>query len=170
MHEIAIALGSNLGNRLDYLRQARAMLAAWPGGYLTATAPVYETAPVDVPAAFRDQWFLNSMLIIESVATPEQILTVTQAIEKRLGRDHDRVPRNGPRPIDLDLIYVGDQVVATSFLRLPHPRWAQRAFVVRPLADLRPMRILPGETRPVHIVLDTLNDSMVRRYADCPWC
>lgn len=167
--EIAIALGSNLGDRLDNLRQARALVAQWPEACLTETAPVYETPPVDVPEAFADQWFLNSVLLIESAVEPARILAFTKAIEESLGRDRERAPRNGPRTIDLDLIYTGDMELKLPDLQLPHPRWAERAFVVRPLADLRPDRILPGETRPVSVILQNLNDHEIRRHADCPW-
>lgn len=169
MAEIAIGLGSNLGDRLENLRRARALVAQWPEACLTETAPVYETLPVDVPAPFADQYFLNSMLLIESAAEPAQIMAFTKAIEKCLGRNREGMPRNGPRTIDLDLIYAGDMEINLPDFQIPHPRWTERAFVVRPLADLRPDRILPGETRPVQAILQNLNDQGIQRYADCPW-
>ena len=166
--ECAVGLGSNLGNRLDNLRRARAALAKSPHIRLTATAPIYETRPVNVPPEFVHQLFLNSLLLIESAPDPERILDILHAIEEQMGRDRTHEPRNGPRAIDLDLIYAGNITMDHPSLRLPHPRWSQRAFVAQPLADLRPNLILPRETRTVRAILDALDARDVRRFADGP--
>ncbi len=168
-NEIAIALGTNLGNRLANLRRAHAMLAQWPEAHLTETAPVYQTLPIDVPPEFTNQLFLNSIVLIKTAADPERVLDMAHAIEQGLGRDRTNEPRNGPRAIDLDLIYAGNRTINRPGLRLPHPRWTQRAFVVRPLADLRPHLILPGETRDVITILNDLNAQKVRQITDYPW-
>lgn len=161
--ETGIALGSNLGDRLDNLRRAHAILARWPKARLTETAPVYETPPVDVPPQFRHLAFLNSVLLIETAVEPMRILEKIQAIERVLGRDRRHEPRHGPRVIDLDIIYAGHRILQHPELQIPHPRWAQRAFVARPLADLRPNLILPGQTETVATILKGIDQHGLRR-------
>ncbi len=167
--EIAIALGTNRGNRLANLRRAHAMLAQWPEARLTETAPVYETMPVDVPPEFNNLLFLNSILLIETAAAPVQVLEELHAIERFIGRERNHEPRHGPRAIDLDLVYAGNLTIDRPELRIPHPRWAQRAFVAQPLADLRPHLVLPGQTRDVITILNELNVQDIRQITDYPW-
>lgn len=167
--EYAIGLGSNLDDRLDNLRRAHAMLNQCSGRRLTEAAPVYETRPVDVPGEYAGQLFLNSVVIVCSTATPEQILDAIKDIERDLGRIRKRAVRNGPRTIDLDILYAGNAVIDQPGLIVPHPRWMQRAFVARPLADLRPDLVLPGSKLTVRQVLATLNTEGVVRIANCPW-
>ena len=76
-------------------------------------------------------------------------------IEKNLGRERTE-DRNAPRPIDIDIIYAGDQIIDGGGLEVPHPRWAERRFVVQPLNDIRPNMILPQMNQPVSVILNSL--------------
>ncbi len=153
--EFGISIGSNLGDRLAHLRAARTRIVALPDMRLTACSPLYETEPVDVGPVYRDQAFLNAVLIVESAQTPEAFAAALHAIEDALGRVRG-ADRNAPRPIDLDVLYAGDRTSADATLTLPHPRWAERRFVVQPLADVRPDLRLPGVSGTVREILLTL--------------
>ena len=130
MTTVCLALGSNLGDRLANLEAAIARLA--PAVEVAARSAVYETAPMyvtDQPA------FLNMAVRGETALAPEALLAHLKAIEAELGRRSGGV-RFGPREVDLDILLYGDVVLATPALELPHPRMAERAFVLRPLADV----------------------------------
>jgi len=145
MPRIGIALGANLGDRLSHLQSARNLLLELSTGPLVQ-APVYQTEPLLCPAGSPD--FYNTVVEISYEGSPLDLLEITQGIEKQLGRT-EKVERNAPRVIDVDLLYFGDQVVDTEVLELPHPRLAQRRFVLHPLSTIRPELILPGQTKKV---------------------
>ncbi len=134
MPRAVIALGSNQGLREEALSNARESIAALPGTRVLKAARRYETAPVDVPPQFAHLTFLNSALLVETALSPEALLAALLGIEAGAGRV--RTLRNGPRPIDLDLILYEGEARATPSLTLPHPRAHLRAFVLQPLADL----------------------------------
>lgn len=150
--ECGLSLGSNQGDRLAYLVEARRRLDALDGVTVTAASAVYETEPVDVSPAFGDQSFLNAVLIVEVSLAVTELTAAVHAIETAMGRVrvHDR---NAPRPIDIDVLYAGDLRIDRPDLKVPHPRWSERRFVVEPLADVRPERVLPGATRTVSQLL-----------------
>ena len=130
-----IALGSNEGDRLAYLRAALEALASEPGVSLDPAgdvASLYETRPVGGPAGQGD--YLNTCVRVHTRLAPHVLLGVTQRIETALGRL--RRKRWGPRTIDLDLLLFGDVVLHDAQLTLPHPRIAERRFVLEPLAEL----------------------------------
>ena len=155
--EIGLSLGSNQGDRLALLREARTRIAALPSTRVTAQSRIYETQPVDVAPEFRDRFFLNAVVIIDSDMHLHALSDGLHAIEAGMGRV--RGPdRNGPRPIDVDIIYAGTRRNASRTLTLPHPRWAERLFVVQPLADVRPDLVIPGQQRAVKAVLAALPD------------
>lgn len=129
-----IALGSNLGDREAALDAAAAAIAALPGTRVLRAARRYDTAPVDVPAQFADLRFLNTALLVETALAPRALLGALNAIEARAGRV--RALRNGPRPIDLDIILYEGVASDDPALTLPHPRAHLRDFVLLPLADL----------------------------------
>lgn len=142
MARTGIALGSNLGDRPANLRTALDGLRkiAQPGSPVLA-APLYETVPLGCPAG--SPAFLNTVVEIEWPGNPLELLEKTRALEVRLGRTPDPV-RNAPRVIDIDILYCEDAVIISPNLTLPHPRMAQRRFVLMPLADIRPdFRPLP---------------------------
>lgn len=155
--EIGLSFGSNLGDRLRHLREARRRIASIPGVRIEAESPVYETEPVDVAPPYREAAFLNAVLIVESEMEPRMLARELHRIEAEMGRV--RGPdRNSPRTIDLDMLYAGRMRLISPELTVPHPRWAERRFVVQPLADVRPDLVLPGETRAVRDVLAALPD------------
>jgi 2-amino-4-hydroxy-6-hydroxymethyldihydropteridine diphosphokinase len=153
--EVGLSLGSNLGDRLANLRAARQHIGAVAGLRVLACSPIYETEPVDVPAAFADQPFLNAVIIVTCSLNVRVLHKELAAIEAELGRR--RGPeRNAPRPIDIDILYAGQERVEEPDLKIPHPRWAERRFVVQLLSDVRPDLTLPGEPRRVKEVLAAL--------------
>jgi 2-amino-4-hydroxy-6-hydroxymethyldihydropteridine diphosphokinase len=154
--EIGLSLGANLGDRLASLRQARRRILALANVRLLACAPVYETEPVGVAPEHRDKPFLNTMLIVESGLPLPDLAAALADIEVALGRSRADVVANAPRSMDIDVIYADELTGDRAGLILPHPRWAQRRFVVQPLADVRPALVLPDASRPVLAVLAAL--------------
>jgi 2-amino-4-hydroxy-6-hydroxymethyldihydropteridine diphosphokinase len=156
MPRAGIALGSNLGDRIGHLRAAAAALrtcCAVSEPFLAAA--IYATRPVDCPPGSPE--FLNTVVEIGFDGTARQLLTTTLAIEINLGRIRS-AERNAPRSIDIDLLYFGDDIIDTTDLTLPHPRIAQRRFVLQPLADIRPTLVLPGFECSVRELLAGLDD------------
>lgn len=129
MTEACLALGSNLGDRLANLRAAVAALA--PGLGVTAVSSVYETAPAYVEDQPR---FLNAALRGETQLGPEALLRHVKDIEQRVGRRPTR--QYGPRVVDIDILFLGDTVLSTPTLTIPHALMAERRFVLQPLADV----------------------------------
>jgi len=127
--KVALALGSNVGDRMAALRTAVAALKPYVN--VTALSPVYETAPAYV----TDQpSFLNAALIGETNLAPMVLLRAVKNLESELGR----LPtfHYGPRAIDIDILFYGDEIVSVPELVVPHPRLGEREFVLRPLADI----------------------------------
>lgn len=154
-----VALGSNVGDRLAKLRQAREGLGQLAADAQLRASPVYETEPVG--CADDDPPFLNAVIELEFEGWPMQLLTKLRDLESELGRDRTST-RNAPRTIDLDLLYFGDSAefeVESSALTLPHPRMHERRFVLQPLADIRPDLILPKQPVTVAELLARLPES-----------
>lgn len=154
MPRVGIALGSNLGDRLAHLRAAYGRLreTATPGEPFLQ-GPIYQTEPLHCPSG--SPFFYNSAVEIAWEGDPFALLEITQSIEKDLGRTGSP-ERNAPRVIDVDLLYFGDQIIDTEALVLPHPRLAERRFVLQPLAGIRPALILPGHTQSIAKLLENL--------------
>ena len=146
-----VALGSNLGDRLANLCAARNEI-----GKLNSvsspllTSAVYETEPVGCEAGAAK--FLNAVIEIEYAGDAPDLLHDLVEIETRLGRPASHA-RNASRTLDLDLLYFGDMKIETPELQLPHPRIAEREFVLRPLADIRPDLVLPKQTESMRDLL-----------------
>src|SRR5438552_16513003 len=153
----AVALGSNLGDRLDHLLGARkAILGLANVKPPILSSAVYQTEPVGCePGAGK---FLNAVVEFEYEGNPARLLEQLIQIEEALGRKRDH-PQDVSRTIDIDLLYCGDQQINDERLQLPHPRLHLRAFVLRPLADIRPDLILPGQKKTVAELLQDLNES-----------
>lgn len=148
-----IALGSNLGDRAGHLAAALEGLRGIAAPGWVKVAPVYRTEPRFCPPGSPD--FLNTVVEIGWVGSAACLLERTRALEAALGRVRGAT-RNAPRTIDIDLLYVGDEMVETDELVLPHPRIGERRFVLQPLADIRPGLVLPGGSATVGELLDAL--------------
>jgi 2-amino-4-hydroxy-6-hydroxymethyldihydropteridine diphosphokinase len=128
-----LGIGSNLGDRLAHLQLAVDSLAAADGITVVGLSAVYETAPVGGPA---QPDFLNAVVAVDTTLSAHELLAVAQGIEAAAERV--RTVRWGPRTLDVDVLLVGDEHLDDPDLVVPHPRMAERAFVVVPLADLEP--------------------------------
>jgi 2-amino-4-hydroxy-6-hydroxymethyldihydropteridine diphosphokinase len=152
LHKIALALGSNIGDRLANLRKAREALARYVT--ITAASPVYETAPAYV----TDQpSFLNAALTGETALEPQALLFTVKNIERDVGRTPTF--RFGPRVIDIDILFYGDLRLLTPELSVPHPALAERSFVLKPLADIAPDWPHPATGLTVRAMLEALPDA-----------
>lgn len=151
-----IALGSNLGDRLANLRKAREWVRKIPGvSEPIHHSRIYETEPVNsAPDAGP---YLNAVLDVEYEGQPIALLDALQEIEAEFGRPSKR-PRNAPRTIDLDILYVGNLALSNQDIAIPHPRLHRRRFVLAPLADVRPDLVLPGQQQSVAELLAALQD------------
>ena len=158
----AVALGSNIGDRLENLRAARKAISDLTNvGPSIFSSAVYETEPVDCePGAGK---FLNAVVEFDYEYDPARLLEQLIQIEEALGRKRDH-PHNVSRTIDIDLLYCGDRRIIDDGLQLPHPRLHLRAFVLQPLADIRPDLVLPGGKKSVSDLLTDLkaSDAVVR--------
>jgi 2-amino-4-hydroxy-6-hydroxymethyldihydropteridine diphosphokinase len=163
----AIALGSNLGERLANLRNARKEIASLSGVLPPMrSSAIYETEPVGCEKGAAK--FFNAVIEFGYSGEPEVLLRELAAIEKLLGRPSSH-ERNVSRKIDLDLLYFGERVIETGELRLPHPRIAGREFVLRPLADIRPDLVLPKQTEPIDALLLRLGPTAGVVRLDLEW-
>ena len=140
---VGLALGSNLGDRIANLRAARELLRGLsPVGVHYVQAPVFQSEPVDCPEDSPD--FFNTVLELDYVGEPNQLLEDTQAIEYHLGRNSAQEP-NAPRVIDIDILYFDDLVIDAGIIVIPHPKMIHRRFVLQPLSEIRPHLTLPGD-------------------------
>lgn len=147
-----LGLGSNLGDRLEYLQRAVDLLHADERTRVDAVSSVYETAPVGGP---EQDAFLNLAVRVATRRTPLRLLALCHAVEARLGRV--REVRWGPRTIDVDILLYGDETISRPCLEIPHPRLADRAFALIPLIEVAPGQRLPAtEDRPEQSLTTTL--------------
>jgi 2-amino-4-hydroxy-6-hydroxymethyldihydropteridine diphosphokinase len=140
-----IGLGSNLGDRAAEIERALAEIAALPATTLVARSAHYASAPLDAPGGE----YLNAVAHVRTALAPLDLLHALQAIEARYGRL--RPFAGAPRTLDLDLLLHGEVVLASDELTLPHPRLHERAFVLVPLAEISPQRIVPGRGRVIDL-------------------
>ena len=153
-HIVYLALGSNMGNRLANLKAAISNLT--PQMNVKKESSVYETPPW----GFADQTaFLNQVVKVETYLKPEALLAHLKRLELALGR----VPsfENGPRLIDIDILFFDDVIMDTPPLTIPHPRLHERAFVLVPLVEIEPELIHPILQRPVNKLLDDVDRSEI---------
>jgi len=162
-----VALGSNLGERVANLRNARKDIAALSGVLPPVrSSAIYETDPVGCEKGAGK--FLNAVIEFGYSGKPDTLLRALAAIEKMLGRPAAHA-RNVSRSLDLDLLYFGELVIETSELQLPHPRIVKREFVLRPLADIRPDLVLPEQTEPISALLLRLSPTPGVVRLDLEW-
>ncbi|MEU9856854.1 2-amino-4-hydroxy-6-hydroxymethyldihydropteridine diphosphokinase [Streptomyces sp. NPDC047974] len=147
-----VALGANLGNRLENLQGAVDALADTPGLRVKAVSPVYETAPWGVEPGSQPS-YLNAVAVVRTTLPPSSLLERAQAVEEAFHRVRDE--RWGARTLDVDIVTYADVVSDDPVLTLPHPRAHQRAFVLAPWHDVDPEAQLPGHG-PVAALLAAL--------------
>jgi len=146
-----LSLGSNEGNREQWLQQAIGLIAQKCGD-ITAKSPIYETAAWGINA---QPDFLNMVLCINTPLSPEQLIRTILGIETSLGRT--RTVKWGPRTIDIDILFYNNEIIELPDLIIPHPFLHERRFILTPLAD-----IAPGYLHP------KLNKTISQLLADCP--
>jgi len=166
--ETGLSLGSNVGDRHALLREAYQRIIALPGVKERGRSPIYETEPVGVAAEYQHLTYLNAVILIESQAPALALLEQIHGIEAVMGRVRGSAP-NLPRPIDIDILYVGSTIIKDADLCIPHPRWAERSFVVKPLSDLRPNLIIPGASQPVKTIAASLPDAHTVHLFSLKW-
>ncbi|MEE4545187.1 2-amino-4-hydroxy-6-hydroxymethyldihydropteridine diphosphokinase [Streptomyces sp. V4-01] len=157
-----VALGSNMGNRLETLQGAVDALEDTPGVRVKAVSPVYETDPWGVAPGSQADYF-NAVVVVRTTLPPESLLERGHAIEEAYLRV--RTERWGPRTIDVDIVAYEGTVRDDPRLTLPHPRAHERAFVLVPWYDVEPAAVLPGRG-PVAELVETVGRQGVRPRAD----
>lgn len=155
-----LSLGSNLGDRLDYLRQGLRAISAL--GSITAVSSVYETAPVG--DASDPKPYLNMAIRLETEWNPEELLSETKAIERKIGRRD--ATRNMPRELDIDLVLYDRLTLKTARLELPHPRMTERRFVLEPLVEIEPDLVLPDGAKAIDLLSLVLDQEAAKIDAD----
>ena len=155
--KVGVALGSNLGDRLQNLRAARQAVTDLNGvASPVASSFIYETEPIDCePGAPQ---FLNAVLEFNYKGKALDLLRDLKRVEAELGRSGNK-QRNVSRNIDIDLLYFGETMISNQELQLPHPRMHLRRFVLQPLADIHPDLVLPNQTKTVRELLASLDQS-----------
>ena len=149
-----IAIGSNLGDKRKNCDRGIDALDRIRDITVTARAGMYKTAPVD----YTDQdWFVNTVVRIETDLAPDDLLARIKQIERDAGRDKGGL-RFGPRILDLDIIFYDDLVLRTAALEIPHPRMHKRRFVLRPICDIAPSAMHPTLKTSVKALLEAVDD------------
>jgi 2-amino-4-hydroxy-6-hydroxymethyldihydropteridine diphosphokinase len=156
-HIVYLALGSNMGNRLANLKTAIGNLT--PQLAVKNRSSVYETPPWGFTAQAN---FLNQVVMAETYLKPQALLGHLKRLEMALGR----VPnfQNGPRLIDIDILFFDDLMLETPQLVIPHPRLHQRAFVLVPLSEIAPDYVHPMLGKPIHKLLDGVDRSDIKLF------
>ena len=160
---VYLGLGSNLGNREANLRAA--LRGLWRMGRVEAVSSLYETEPVGGPA---QPPFYNAACSWETALEPRPLLRFLQGLEHELGRRPGE-ERWAPRPIDLDVLLYGDRILGEEGLTIPHPRLAERPFVLAPLAEIAADARHPVEGKTIAELLAAAGTEGVRRIAEAGW-
>ncbi len=158
---IYLSLGSNLGDRRSHLQKALEKLHE-KGIVLVKESSIYETEPVDIP----DQPdFLNLVCQVETRLEPESLLEACQEIESEMGRLREQT--KGARNIDIDILFYGRQIVQKPLLKIPHPAWRRRNFVLIPLVEIAPNFRDPVSDQTVEALRrQSSDDARVAPYTD----
>ncbi|NQU11150.1 2-amino-4-hydroxy-6-hydroxymethyldihydropteridine diphosphokinase [bacterium] len=151
--KVGLGLGSNVGDRLRHLQQAKGYLLSLSREGWHRLSPLYETPPVDCPPGSAA--FYNAALEIEYAGAPRTLLRKILAYEQAHGRDRAG-GRNAPRTIDIDILYFGEREILEKDFIVPHPRLAERRFVLLPLSTLCPAMIVKGTGKTVQMLLREL--------------
>jgi 2-amino-4-hydroxy-6-hydroxymethyldihydropteridine diphosphokinase len=158
-HTAYLSLGSNLGDRAANIERALALLAT-SGVRMIRRSSLYKTEPVEFTA---QGWFLNLAVEVETGLMPRQLLHAIRNVEQEMGRR--RIVRAGPRILDIDILLYGTSIVRTAELEIPHPRMAERLFVLIPMAELAPnLRHPVLKLTMVELLASTKDRSQVFRW------
>lgn len=153
-HTAYISVGSNIGNKLLNCQKGLSALTESDKSIIIGQSNFYKTEPVD----YTDQdWFINSVVKIETILDPFQLLYELKTIEKNTGRTDDRI-RYGPRILDLDIIFYDDIIINSSDLIIPHNRMHKRRFILKPVCDIDPKLVHPVFKMDMQYFLDNLDD------------
>lgn len=151
-----IGVGSNIGDRIGYVQQAHCLLNDTEGIKILESSSLYETEPV----GFKDQeWFINAVLKAETDLSAEELLQQCLRIEKQLGRirEEDSI-KNGPRTLDLDILFYDNKVISNKILEIPHPRVHKRAYTLVPLLELDENFVHPLFNKNISKLYDELEE------------
>jgi 2-amino-4-hydroxy-6-hydroxymethyldihydropteridine diphosphokinase len=154
MNNVYLLTGGNMGDRLHYLQKAYQLVES-KAGTIVKKSSIYETAAWGFT---EQQAFLNQVLCIDTTLEPGELLQQLLAIELHLGRE--RLEKMGPRLIDIDILFFGNENVSTSNLVIPHPRIAQRRFVLTPLNEIASHFIHPVLNKTIHELLSVCTDQL----------
>ena len=149
MNRVYIGVGSNLGLREDHFRKAKILLRHSPSVRFLQESPIYETDPVGGPPQGK---YLNAVWEIDTDLPPKELLGILLAIETKLGRKREM--KNGPRTIDLDILFYDDLMLEEPELTIPHPGIPSRWFVLKPLWDLNSAFVHPVLKKSICELLD----------------
>lgn len=133
-----VALGANLGDAAQSVNQALISLAELPHTQMVKASSLYETAPHQADGPM----YVNAVALVHTRLNAPDLLAALQALEQAAGRVRSHL--NAPRTLDLDVLFYGDAIISSQHLTVPHPRWAERAFVLWPLQELAPERVSPA--------------------------
>lgn len=147
-----LALGSNLGERYDNLKAGIYLLNNHPHIWVTEKSHIYKTEPMYYTE--QDE-FYNMVIEVETNLNPIELLDQIKIIENKLGRAQDSFP-NMPRIIDIDILAIGDMIVRSKILEIPHPRITERKFVLKPWNDIAPEFIIAGIDKNVKKALNEI--------------
>ena len=150
-----LSLGSNMGDRQRLLQSACRLLEI-ECGMVALLSPLYKSAAWGYSSG---NWYLNQVVAIDTILLPDELLEATQKIETELGRASKTVDQYHDRPIDIDILLVGDAVVSQNNLAIPHKELANRKFVLQPLADISPELVVPHINKSVMELLNETTDT-----------
>ena len=156
LESVFVLLGSNLGDRELLVNQASKMIGE-RCGKIVAKSRLYESEPWGFKS---EHWFLNQVVKVETAFSPDALMEVLLEIEKELGRDRS-VPHEGyvSRPMDLDILYFGNEIIDTQMVKAPHPRLHERRFTLLPLCDIAPDYVHPVMKKTNLQLLDECQDA-----------